>query len=382
MKKINVLVVDDSAFMRKFISDLLSEDSRLYVTGTARNGEDALKKIRELKPDVVTMDVEMPVKNGLEALKIIMQEQPLPVVMLSSTTSEGTENALTAIQYGAIDFIAKPSGSISLDLDKIKNELISKVISASEVKRKHLEHFGLNRKISIKFGNNYSKIELNETSVLPEKIRKDLDPLAVQSLALHSKTAGFPLKKLVCIGTSTGGPRALERVLTKLPEDLDAGILIVQHMPAGFTKSLANRLNAMCRISVEEAQDGDLVKKGTAYIAPGGFHLKVKQTGANLSLKIDQTEIRNGHRPAVDVLFESVSCIEGYQKLAVIMTGMGSDGSSGLKTLKEKDRFVKAIAESEETSIVFGMPKAAIAANLIDEILDVDQIAASIMKFV
>lgn len=366
MKKINVLVVDDSAFMRKLISDFLSEDPQINVVGTARNGEDGIKKLRVLKPDVITMDVEMPVLNGLDALKYIMKNQPVPVVMLSSTTKQGAENTLSAIQYGAIDFIAKPSGAISLDLHKIKEEIIQKVISASTVNRKQLINLSSNRNLTTKSDEHYSKIELGKPSNLLNNAEK--------KFTCYSK-------KLICIGTSTGGPRALQTVLTKLPANLDAGLLIVQHMPAGFTKSLASRLDTLCNISVKEAEEGEIVQKGTAYIAPGGFHMRVKQAGGNLIISLDQTEVRNGHRPAVDVMFESVSEIKDYLKVAVIMTGMGADGSQGLIALK-KNGIVKAIAESQETSIVYGMPKAAIETSLIDEVQDVDNIARSILKYV
>ncbi|QED47561.1 protein-glutamate methylesterase/protein-glutamine glutaminase [Cytobacillus dafuensis] len=363
MEKIRVLIVDDSAFMRKLISEFLAEDSKIEVIGTARNGKEGLKKVKELKPDVVTMDVEMPILNGLDAVKQIMLEQPTPVIMLSSTTKEGAENTLTAIQNGAIDFIAKPSGAISLDLHKIKEELILKVISASKVSRKNLINI---LPKTTKCEDSYSRIELRKPNDIVNK-------------AFNRSNSNT--KKIVCIGTSTGGPRALQNVLTNLPADIDAGILIVQHMPAGFTKSLAIRLNSISNISVKEAVDGEIVQKGTAYIAPGGLHLKVVESGLNLLIKLDKSESRNGHRPSVDVLFESVSEIKEYMKVAVIMTGMGSDGTQGLIALKNNGT-VRAIAESQETSIIFGMPKAAIATRLIDEVQDVDKIAESILKYV
>ncbi|MBY0120675.1 chemotaxis response regulator protein-glutamate methylesterase [Bacillus sp. S/N-304-OC-R1] len=363
MRQINVLVVDDSAFMRKLISDFLAENPLIKVIGTARNGKDGLKKVKELNPDVVTMDVEMPLLNGLDAVKKIMEEHPVPVIMLSSTTKAGAENTVIAIENGAFDFIAKPSGAISLDLHKIKEELVRKVILASKISRKQLINLASNRNFSSIHEERYSKIEPSESSKII-KISED-----------------HYTRKVICIGTSTGGPRALQKVLTKLPSNMDAGILIVQHMPAGFTKSLADRLDSLCDISVKEAIDGEIVKKGTAYIAPGGLHLKVKQSGADLIIQLDKSEPKNGHRPAVDVLFESVSEIKEYKKIAVIMTGMGSDGTKGLITMKETGT-VTAIAESQETSIVFGMPKAAISTRLVDEIQDVEKIADCIMKHV
>ncbi|MGP7817485.1 protein-glutamate methylesterase/protein-glutamine glutaminase [Niallia sp. 01092] len=368
MEKIKVLIVDDSAFMRKLIADFLSEDSRITVVGTARNGEDGIQKMKELQPDVVTLDVEMPVLDGLSALKRIMEENPVPVIMLSSTTKEGADDTVRAIQMGAIDFIGKPSGSISLDLYKVKQELVEKVVSASSVKLKTLLNISANGKSTIIPQTEYSKIELskehkmNQKSILPNHLNKKEE-------------------KLLLIGTSTGGPKALQHVLTKLPKDINAAILIVQHMPPNFTKSLANRLDSLCTITVKEAENGELIQKGVAYIAPGGFHLKVKIIGGKIAIHLDQSEPVNGHRPSVDVLFHSVSLIHHYPKIAVIMTGMGSDGKNGLLALVNAGE-ITAIAESEETSIVFGMPKAAIATTCINEVQNVENIAKTIMKYV
>ncbi|SHR13958.1 chemotaxis response regulator containing a CheY-like receiver domain and a methylesterase domain [Mycobacteroides abscessus subsp. abscessus] len=359
MSKIKVLIVDDSAFMRKLIQDFLTEDPRMTVVGSARNGEDAIKKVIELEPDVVTLDVEMPILNGIEALKRIMSEKPTPVVMLSSTTKQGAENTILAIQYGATDFITKPSGAISLDLHKVKEELVEKVVSASKANIKQLVKLNSQEKNTVKKRIDYSKIEPSKKN---------------QFNALSGK-------KLVCIGTSTGGPRALQQVITKLPKTIDAPVLVVQHMPAGFTKSLAVRLDSLSEVHVKEAEEGDIIQKGTVYIAPGGLHLKLKWVGANLAIQLDQSPPRNGHRPAVDVMFESCSELSAYAKISVIMTGMGSDGTKGLIKLKESGNVV-AIAESEETSIVFGMPKAAIATKLVDEVKNVDNIAETIMKYV
>ncbi|CUA80089.1 MULTISPECIES: protein-glutamate methylesterase/protein-glutamine glutaminase [Anoxybacillus] len=354
MKKAKVLVVDDSAFMRKLISDFLSEHPRLHVVGTARDGQEALQKIEQFNPDVVTLDVEMPVMNGLETLKHIMQKRPLPVVMISSTTTEGAENTILALQYGAVDFIAKPSGAISLDLYKIKDKMIEKVLLASEA---NLRTVKTKQKMSMLPQKQYSKIEVSERQNVSGK------------------------KKIIAIGTSTGGPRALQHVLTKFPATIDAPILVVQHMPKGFTKSLATRLDSLCHIRVKEAEDGEIIQKGTAYIAPGGKHLHVKRVGMSLAIHLDEAAPRNGHRPSVDVMFESLSALTDYEKIAVIMTGMGSDGTAGLKQLKSSGKtFV--IAESAESSVVFGMPKSAIAANVVDEIVHVDDIAEAVMKHV
>lgn len=353
MKKIKVLVVDDSAFMRKLITDFLSEEPQIEIVGTARNGLEAIEKIKMLQPNVVTLDVEMPVMNGLDALQKIMADEPLPVVMLSSTTSEGATNTILAMQYGAVDFIEKPSGPISLDLHKIKQEIISKVIQAS---RANLRSFRVTKPNSRTIQYNSSNSNLKTSKLGTEN-------------------------KLVCIGTSTGGPRALQQVLTSLPEDFGAPILIVQHMPKGFTKSLAARLDSLSKIRVKEAEDGEIVKNGTAYIAPGGYHLTVTKHKLSLLIKLDQSPPRRGHRPSVDVMFESISRLDDYERIAVIMTGMGSDGTAGLKYLKEAGNTV-VIAESEETAVIFGMPKSAINANVVDNVVNLDNIAETIMKYV
>ncbi len=365
MDKIKVLVADDSAFMRKLIQEILLASDQIEIAGTARNGKDVIEKVKKLKPDVVTMDIEMPVLNGIEALRVIMEEAPVPVVMLSSTTQTGAESTLLAMQYGAVDFIAKPSGPISLDLQRIEKKITEKVIEASKANLKRLVS------------------QRTEQNFLPSQLLKSSKMELTETI--HLRQEGLPweaaAKKIICIGTSTGGPRALQAVLTKLPATLNAPIVIVQHMPPGFTKSLANRLDSLAELNVKEAEDGEVMQNGTAYIAPGGYHLLVKRMNEGLMVKLEQTDLRNGHRPSVDILFESISHLDDYAKVAVIMTGMGSDGTQGLIQLAKGGK-VKAIAESEESSIVFGMPKAAISTKLVDEIQNVENIARTILKYV
>ncbi|RXI98715.1 chemotaxis response regulator protein-glutamate methylesterase [Anaerobacillus alkaliphilus] len=338
--------------MRKIITDLLQADQRIQVIGTARNGQDALEKIQQLEPDVVTLDVEMPIMNGIEALKEIMQHSPKPVIMVSSTTKEGAENTVLAMSYGAVDFITKPSGAISLDLHKVQDELIEKVLLAASIKLTKLVP--------------HNKREL--------EIVKKPRPLEIKA------QKKLLYKKIVAIGTSTGGPKALQQVLSKLPEDLNAPVFIVQHMPAGFTKSLATRLNSLSKLTVKEAEDGEVVKRGVAYIAPGGYHLKIRNVGTSLVLQLDQSPPENGHRPSVDTMLTSLANISNYSIVTVIMTGMGSDGSKGLLKLKDTTDVV-AIAEAEESAVVFGMPRSAIKTNTVDEVVHLDAIAASIEKY-
>ncbi|GAE36049.1 chemotaxis response regulator protein-glutamate methylesterase CheB [Halalkalibacter akibai JCM 9157] len=342
---IRVLVVDDSAFMRKVISDMLNKYPGIQVIGTARNGQEALKKRKELRPDVMTLDVEMPVMNGLETLKQLMEEDPCPTVMVSSTTKQGAENTLLAMEYGAVDFVTKPSGAISLDIDKVEHQIIDKVIYASKAKVIRKEEKNVNRPLS--------------NRVVPQKKMNQ--------------------KKIVAIGISTGGPRALKEVIPKLQASIQAPIVIVQHMPAGFTLSLAERLNSLSDITVKEARDGDFLQNGTAYVAPGGFHLSIKKKGDAFVAHLHTEEPRRGHRPSVDVLYESLAEIPTVDTVAVIMTGMGADGTEGLIKLKKTSNCY-AIAEAEKSCVVFGMPKAAIRTNLVDEIVPVEEISRCIER--
>jgi two-component system chemotaxis response regulator CheB len=359
MRSKKILVVDDSAFMRKLISEFLSEHPELEVIAFARNGHDAVKKAIELKPDVITLDIEMPEMDGLEALKMIMDKQPCPVVMLSSLTKEGTDTTLKAIEMGAVDFIAKPSGTISLDLHKIKDTLIEKVLAAAKA------NISMKPALAAKPAAIEPPIRTN-----PE-LRDGMAPLS-----RHRK-----MDKLVLIATSTGGPRALQHVITKLPSSLAAPVVVVQHMPPGFTKSLADRLDSLSDIRVKEAENGEVLQKGTVYIARGGYHLKLKKAGTSTVISLDQTEPEGGHRPAANVTFRSAATIHDVEKVTVIMTGMGADGADGLIKLKETGA-VKAIAESKETCVVYGMPKAAVATRLIDDVVPVDEIALTIIKHV
>lgn len=314
MKEYGVLVVDDSAFMRKIITDILESDERISVIGTARNGRDALNKIQDLSPDVVTLDIEMPVMDGLTALKRIMDTKLLPVVMLSSLTKTGAENTVKAMELGAVDFIAKPSGSISLDIKKVESEIIEKVLTAAKANLVNPSGGNNNR------SNKQQPMEKAHFSICKEKY-------------------------LVAIGTSTGGPRALQQVLIRLPKNFPAPIVIVQHMPPGFTKSLADRLDSFSEIHVKEAVTGEILKAGTAYIAPGNHHMRIKKIGRGIATDLAQDEQRNGHRPSVDVLFESLTVHREYKKLAVVMTGMGADGTRGLQLLKQVDENVTVISE-------------------------------------
>ncbi|WP_318615402.1 chemotaxis response regulator protein-glutamate methylesterase [Sporosarcina sp. YIM B06819] len=371
------LVVDDSAFMRKLISDFLSGHPEIEVVGTARNGQEAIDKVRTLKPDVVTMDVEMPIMNGLEALKEIMDKYPVPVVMLSSTTKSGAENTMLAMEYGAVDFVAKPGGAISLNLHEVKEEILEKVIAALGVRMSTLTRKVPSHRLAM--------------PIAPKLVSKLVEPkVPITSLTSPQRPVNaIPTNKtfksgrsFVIIGTSTGGPRALQEVLAKLPASIGVPILIVQHMPAGFTKSLADRLDGLCNIKVKEAEDGELLENGTAYIAPGGKHLKIQKNGVNYFVRLDAIDPpRMGHRPSVDVLLESAAQYTDVNYLTVIMTGMGYDGKVGMDVIRRNGKTV-TIAESAKTSVVYGMPKAIKEAGLADKVVDLQDISESMLEII
>lgn len=358
MSTYKVLIVDDSAFMRKIISDLIMEDLQFEVIGTARNGLEAVEMTRALRPDVVTMDVAMPIMNGLEALQIIMNDTPIPVIMLSSMTGVGTQETIRALELGAVDFIRKPSGSISLDLHIVKEHILDKLKIAVQAKVQ-----------SIRSKLERSSVSVKEMSHLSNGVLKEMEDKVI------------PFDHVVAIGTSTGGPRALQAVLSGLPQDFAAPVLIVQHMPPNFTKSLAIRLDTYCSLHVVEAEDGLRVSAGTVYIAPGGWHMSMIRQSDQFIIKLNKEEPRAGHRPSVDVLFESLIPLKEFKRHIIIMTGMGSDGAKSLKKLKESGANT-TIAESEETCIVFGMPRAAIEFGGVDYILKQQEISNKLIELV
>lgn len=349
MDIIKVLVVDDSAFMRKMIKDILESHVKISVIGTARNGQDALEKIHELDPDVVTLDIEMPIMDGISTLRKIMQDKPRPVIMLSSLTKEGADKTFESMELGAVDFIAKPSGSISLNIREVEAEIKDKVIHARTAK---VDKF------------------------VPHVTSKPI----VKSFSSRTRNISKDQGLIVAIGTSTGGPRALQQVITQIPKDFPAPIVVVQHMPAGFTKSLANRLNQLSQINVKEASDGDVIENGTAYIAPGGYQFRIIKTVEGLKVKITQEEKHNGHQPAVDIMFESLAKIDHKKICAVVMTGMGADGAQGLSVLKSKKEDTVIISEAKETCVVYGMPQAAEKTNLVDFVVKLPDIAETLVN--
>jgi len=351
MKKINVLVVDDSAFIRKMIKDILAMDEEIEVVDVAKNGKEAIEKLMTNKIDVITLDVEMPIMDGIATLKKIMEDNPTPVVMLSSLTKSGADLTIQALDVGAVDFVTKPSNIFKINDDEIKSLIIDKIKIASRIRVSKKRY----AKKEISVTNNEFKLEKNVN--LGNEI----------------------VEEIVAIGTSTGGPRALQEVIPYIAQNINAPIVIVQHMPPGFTKSLAERLNNISKILVKEAEYGEVLKNGVAYIAPGDRHIKFKKEGKYIKIILDDGEKVSGHKPSVDAMFLSLYEINFKKIVAIVMTGMGSDGTKGLKKLKEKNGVI-SIAEDESTCVVFGMPKSVINLGIIDKVIPLNLISKEINK--
>lgn len=451
MAPYRILVVDDSGFMRKIISDLIIQDPQFTIVATAQNGQEAIEAVREWKPDAVTLDLEMPLMNGIEALQIIMRDNPTPVIMLSGISEDNTRETIKALQFGAFDFIRKPSSAISNDIHQVGDFLLEKlriavltkryqpiiaisekqdpievgpawaeqIIKSTKIKPSQQEEpqaTPLPTPIKDRSKPNDPKMVDKQTleqtapplhkqqkstkpeAAAPSKIKPTIaahktvhketpvvaKPLHVEPPSIRKERAGSPLssiKHIVAIGTSTGGPRALHEVITSLPGDFPAPVLIVQHMPPKFTKSLAQRLDSFSELKVVEAEQGERVSVGVVYIAPGGFHMELAKDAAGYSILLTEQPPRNGHRPSVDVLFESLAPFRELKRHAVIMTGMGSDGAKGMKLLQGSG-IETTIAEAEETCVVYGMPRSAVEAGCVDKVLPLQLIAPQLVQAV
>ncbi|WFS64029.1 chemotaxis response regulator protein-glutamate methylesterase [Pseudodesulfovibrio thermohalotolerans] len=341
---IKVLVVDDSAFMRKAISTMLDKDPDISVVGVARNGREGLDMVRRLDPDVVTMDIEMPEMDGLTALRHIMMESPRPVLMVSSLTTEGAESTLKAMELGAVDFIPKQLSKVSLDIIKIERDLIERVKTVAARKMRH---------------------------TAARSARRTPRPVAAP------RVGGRPQRDVVAIGVSTGGPPVVQKILSSLPADFPAGIVIAQHMPAAFTGPFAARLDGVSKIKVKEAESGDILRPGHAFVAPGGRHIVLDQKISRIEIVVTDEPAEALYKPSANVLISSVAEAVGRRGLGVILTGMGNDGCEGVRDLKAKGG--RALAQSDSTCVVYGMPKAVVEENLADEIVDLDDMAESIL---
>jgi len=343
--KIRVVVVDDSALMRQLIRGVLEEDGSVKVVALARDGEDALEKIFRLRPDVVTLDIELPKLDGIGVLQYVMSEWPTPIVMVSSYTQSGAQQTLKSLEYGAFDFVAKPSGQASGDISVLKRELLQKVKSAAR-----------------------ADVAL-------------LRPLFAQEKALQKQALGAQSERVVAIGASTGGPRALLEVLQELPADLMAGILVVQHMPRQFLVSFTQRLSKHCALEVKAAQAGDMITQGRILIAPGGHHMAVEPDGDQYGrIVLNQDEKVNSVRPAADITMQAAAAVYGRHVLGVVLTGMGADGTQGLEKIK---RFGgQTIVQDAATCVVNGMPQSAIDKGVADQVKPLNEISGEIVSWV
>ena len=343
---VRILVVDDSAFMRTQLSRMINSDPDLRVVATAQDGTEALAKIAELNPDVVTLDVEMPGLNGLETLRRIMAQSARPVIMVSSSTLEDAQITFTALGAGAFDYVPKNLSHTTLDIDHIRKDLIAKIKAAANWGLQHLQHKS------------------------PRKPPVSAAPLEPQPPIAPA---------IVAIGTSTGGPKALQEILPRLPADLPAPILIVQHMPEGFTSTFAQRLNALCSISVREATDHETVKPGTVYIAPAGTHMKVARSAdSRLAIQLTPEPDDHLHIPSVDILMESIAAEFHNLAMGIIMTGMGSDGVRGMKAIHRHGGFT--VGQDEASCAVYGMPRACAEAGILRRVVPLSHIPEEILQ--
>ncbi|WP_297526840.1 protein-glutamate methylesterase/protein-glutamine glutaminase [Thiohalobacter sp.] len=357
--KVRALVVDDSGFFRRRIVEILEEDPGIEVIGTAANGQEAVQKTLELKPDVITMDIEMPVMDGITAVRRIMAVRPTPVLMFSSLTYEGAQSTLDALEAGAVDFLPKRFDEFSRDRVEAKRMLRGRVLAVGAQRRQAAA----------------------ARTLASSGARR-------AAVAGHTAPARAPARpavrrgdfRLVVIGSSTGGPVALQQVLTRLPANFAAPILLVQHMPASFTPAFAQRLNQQCRIEVKEAEDGELLRPGVAYLAPGGKQMELGQRGAQPRLRVSEGDPALHYKPCVDVTLNSVAKVYAGKTLALILTGMGADGREGARALKQGGSTVWA--QDEASCVIYGMPMAVVEAGLADQVLPLSEIGGSLASAV
>ncbi|HET7583410.1 MAG TPA: chemotaxis response regulator protein-glutamate methylesterase [Gemmatimonadaceae bacterium] len=344
-----VLVVDDSAFMRKLVSEIVDASGEFRVVGTARDGVDALRKIHALDPDVVTLDIQMPQLDGLQTLGYIMSETPRPVVILSAAaSSEADQLTLRALELGAVDFVHKPSGPISLDLISVRDRLMEALRASTQVNLRGV----------------------------PVLARPRTDGAAPTPAPGNGASTA---NRLVAIAASTGGPRALAEVIPALPNPLGAAVIVVQHMPAGFTRSFAERLDVLSRLVVTEAREGDVLRQDRVYVAPGGYHLRLRPGEYGIALTLDDSPPIWGVRPSADPTFRSVAELFGPAALGVVLTGMGRDGAAGLRAIH--DAGGRGIVQDRETSIIYGMPQAALQGGGADVEAPLRRIAPLVTEF-
>ena len=373
---VKVLVVDDSGFFRRRVSEILSADPTIQVVGTATNGKEAIDQAIALKPDVITMDYEMPMMDGITAVRHIMQRCPTPVLMFSSLTHEGARVTLDALDAGAVDFLPKNFEDISRNPEKVKQLLCEKVHSISRSNRRFSSYSTPAPQPAAAPAPAPSGISsFGSSSAAPRPSAPAPAPARAPAASASSPAPKRKAYKLVAIGTSTGGPVALQRVLTQLPANFPAPIVLIQHMPAAFTKAFAERLDKLCRISVKEAEDGDILRPGLALLAPGGKQMMIDGRGA---VKILPGDERLNYKPCVDITFGSAAKSYGDKVLAVVLTGMGADGREGARLLKQGGSAIWA--QDEASCVIYGMPMAIVKADLADAVYGLDDIGRHLVE--
>jgi two-component system chemotaxis response regulator CheB len=371
---VKVLVVDDSGFFRRRVSEILSADPNIQVVGTATNGKEAIDQALALKPDVITMDYEMPMMDGITAVRHIMQRCPTPVLMFSSLTHEGARVTLDALDAGAVDFLPKNFEDISRNPEKVKQLLCEKILSISRSNRR-ASTYSAPAPVAAPAPTPAPSSVSSYGRGAPVRPAPAPIPARTPAPASSSPAPRRKAYKLVAIGTSTGGPVALQRVLTQLPANFPAPIVLIQHMPAAFTKAFAERLDKLCRIHVKEAEDGDILRPGLALLAPGGKQMMVDGRGA---VKILPGDERLNYRPCVDITFGSAAKSYGDKVLAVVLTGMGADGREGARLLKQSGSSIWA--QDEASCVIYGMPMAIVKAELADAVYGLDEIGRHLVE--
>ena len=367
--QIKVMVVEDSAYMRYVISEFLDSDPEIKVVEKARDGVDALEKLALGLPDVMTLDIQMPRMDGLKLLEEMRGRYRVPTIMVSSLTFEGAEDTIRALELGAVDFVPKPSGVLAMTIDQLREEIIAKVKAASQIKPLALAPPAE----SVQDAEPGRK---QEPGAGPRRAAPVAERIAQRKAAARQalQEKAIPLKKVVAVGSSTGGPRALTEIIPLLPADIPACVVVVQHMPPKFTASLAERLDAISEIQVKEAANGDKIRPGIVYIAPGDYHILA---GKNDVLYLSQDPPQHGVRPSVNVFMQSVASVYGERGVGVVLTGMGTDGRSGALAIKEHGGYM--LAEHENSCVVYGMPRAAIEAGAVDRVAMLQRMADEIL---
>lgn len=355
MAKIRVVVVDDSALVRSLLTEIINRQHDMQCVGAAADPLVAREMIRELNPDVITLDVEMPRMDGLEFLSRLMRLRPMPVVMVSTLTEQGADITLRALEMGAVDFVAKPRIGVSSGLNELAGDIVDKIRVAASAHVRRLA--------APSTGAAHSQGSAAASTHHAEPPRAPLPRMSTE--------------KIICIGSSTGGTEAIREVLVPMPADAP-GIVITQHMPPGFTTSFAARLNGLCKIRVAEAQDGQRILPGHAYIAPGGRHLRIDRSGSNYVAVVEDSEPVNRHRPSVEVLFKSAARVLGPNALGIMLTGMGADGAQAMREMKDAGSY--NYVQDEATCVVFGMPRMAIQYGAAHEVLPLQQIAPALLN--